>query len=122
MFLTKQKSTARAFLEFYANIRGDQLIIYHRKNLNNIQVTQLIVGGVITTCTKLKSGIDLKNDILKLIITDEILLTVDDAPDSIGPKTTNQQFQIMMEENVTIEEDPISLRTIYSYNLCRCRF
>ena len=59
-------STAGAFLERDANIRGYHLIIRHLKSFKNIQVTHLIFGGSVTTFPKMKPSIDLKNNIHKL--------------------------------------------------------
>ena len=74
-------------------------------------MTHLIVGGLRTTFPKLKSNIDLKNEIQQQAVTDEIESAVDDATDLIYPSTVNQLCETMMEEHVTIEEDPTTLAT-----------
>ena len=53
----------------------------------------------------------MKNYILQQTITDKIETTIYDAIDLIGPTTANQQCELMMEEHVTIEEDPTTLST-----------
>ena len=63
----------------------------------------MIFGGVITTFPKLISSIDLKNDIPQLSVTDIIESTVDYATGLVGPTTSNQQCETIMEERVTIE-------------------
>ena len=75
-------------------------------------MTHLIVGGSRKKFPKLKSSIDLKNNILQQTVTEEIKSTVDDATDLIGPTTANKTCETMMEEHVTIEEDPTTSQTI----------
>ena len=117
MFLKKQWSTAEASLEIDANIRGDQLIIHHKKNFKNIQVNRLIVGGSITNFTT-----SIKHQFEEQYSTTNRhreKYTVDYATYMIIPTTSYQQYNTIMEENVTIKEEPTSLEMTDLFN-ARC--
>ena len=42
--------------------------------------------------------------------------------DMIGPTAATQQCEKVMEEDVTVEEDPNSLDTTYLFDTRHCRF
>ena len=60
-------------------------------------MNHLIVEGSGKTFPKMKSGINLKNDIWQKNVTDEIKLTVYNATDLIGPTKANQKYETIVE-------------------------